>query len=180
MPPPRPPGPLRAWGPAPAAAGHSAPRGSPWPGNRSAPGASHPHSHPQPWGALHTGAPGPSSFPSRRSPGCSPAPPLGPSLTSPGARGPQRSRRPQSSRSAISAPRPQRQQQLWRHKRLKTRSTAEAKLARRRAERRREGAVCSPEAGRSRGARIRCVGRSPRAGRGSLEPGLKNRGLRTM
>lgn len=115
----------------------------------------------RPSGALRWG-PGPSSFPSLSSPGYSPAPPLGPSLTSPGARGPPRSQRPQASRSAISAPRPQRRRQLWRHKRLKTRSSAEAQLPPRQAERRREGAVCSR--GRSWSERIRCVGRSPWAG----------------
>lgn len=77
--------------------------------------------------ALHRD-PGPFSSTSLRSPCYSPAPPFGPSLTSPGARGPRRSQRPQASRSTISAPRPRRQQQLWWHERLKTRTTAWAKL----------------------------------------------------
>lgn len=53
--------------------------------------------------APHRG-PAPFFFTSLRSPCYSPAPPFGPSLTSPGARGPSRSQRPQASRSAISAP----------------------------------------------------------------------------
>lgn len=153
--PPEPPGGLTTC----ASVQDTAPRGSCGPAASSAGGASYPH--PRPSGAPHR-VPGPSSFTFLRSPCYSPAPPLGPSLTSPGARGPQRSQRPQASRSAISAPLPQRQQQLWWHKRLKTRSTAGAK---RRPGRRSRGERRGlNRGGRSEGERIRLAGAEPTGG----------------
>lgn len=89
--------------------GHSARRGSLWPGNAFCHG-SLPPPPPTLWSSLlvlHR-SPGPFSFTSLRSPCYSPAPPLGPGLTSPGARGPPRLQRPQASRSALCAPRQQR------------------------------------------------------------------------
>ena len=93
------------------------------PATRSATGASLPH--PRPFRARSQAATGALdlSLSALRSPCYSPAPPLGPSLTSPRARGPPGSQRPQASRSAISAPLRLWQQQLWWHERLKTRTT---------------------------------------------------------
>lgn len=126
--------------------GHSARRDSLWPGNPFCHGSLPP---PPPTlgsslSALRRG-PGPFSFTSLSSPSNSPAPPLGPRLTSPRARGAPRSQRRQASRTAISAPLQQRQQQLWWHERLKTRTTAWAKLRAGKAEPRRGGAVCNQE-----------------------------------
>lgn len=86
--------------------GHSAWRGSLWPGNPFCHGSLPPPLL-NPWNSLSTlhKDPGLFSSTSNRNPCYSPAPPFGPSLTSPGAQGPRRSQSPQASRSTISAPR---------------------------------------------------------------------------
>lgn len=109
--------------------GHSAWRGSLWPCNPFCHGSLPPPPTTLPSSlSASRRSPKPFTFRSLRSPCYSPAPPLGASLTSPGPRGPPGSQLPQASRSAISAPRRQRQQQLWWHERLKTRTTAWAQL----------------------------------------------------
>lgn len=104
--------------------GHPARQGSSWPCNPFCHGGlpPPPTTLPSSLSGRH-GSPRSFAFRSLRSPCYSPAPPLGPSLTSPRARGPPGSQRPQASRSAISAPLRQRQKQLWWHERLKTRTT---------------------------------------------------------
>lgn len=104
-----------------------------------------------------------------RSPGCSPAPPLGPRLPGPGARGPRRPQRPQASR----APRPQP------HGRGGGYGGSSGP---KRAHRRRQAAA----GGRSRGAGVRPepwraarVGAEPESEPGSRAPGREEHGFRS-